>query len=193
GIITALKAVSALLNQGKSLEYRIIGDGPEKERYLQFVRTHGLQNVVRFLGACPHSSIATHLRQSDLFIASNRTSHKGDQDAPINTLKEAMATGLPVVATRHGGIPELVEDGVSGYLIPEGDSRALQERIEWLLDHTELWGRLAELGRRRVEQEYDLEQWNDVLVQRYLEVLGRQSKWSIRDKHAKSYNRDSAA
>ena len=193
GIIFALEAISGLLNQGKSLEYRIIGDGPEKERYLQFVRAHGLQDVVRFLGACPQASVTTHLRQSDLFIASNITSQKGDQDAPINTLKEAMATGLPVVATRHGGIPELVEDGVSGYLIPEGDSKAIQERIVWLLDHKELWCKLAESGRRRVEQEYDLEQWNDVLVQRYFEVLGQSLKSSRCDEQAKSHNRDCAA
>ena len=82
-----------------------------------------------------------------------------------------MATGLPVIATAHGGIPELVEDRVSGFLVPERDPTALQERIEWLLSNPDAWVDLAKAGRRMVEQQYNLETWNNLLVQRYLETL----------------------
>lgn len=67
--------------------------------------------------------------QSHIFIAPCVTSQDGNQDAPVNTLKEAMAMGLPVIATHHGGIPELVEDGVSGYLVPERDSQAIANKL----------------------------------------------------------------
>lgn len=171
GIPYAIQAVAGLVAKGIEVEYRIIGEGPEKDKCLQIIESHGLQNVVRWLGKLPQREIISHLRESDIFIASNTTSSRGDQDAPINTLKEAMATGLPVIATAHGGIPELVEDRVSGFLVPERDPTALQERIEWLLSNPDAWVDLAKAGRRMVEQQYNLETWNNLLVQRYLETL----------------------
>ena len=193
GIPYALEAVAGLVARGIDVEYRIIGEGPEKTNCLQIVEAHGLQNVVQWLGALPQREIIHHLSESDVFIASNVTSPRGDQDAPINTLKEAMATGLPVIATAHGGIPELVEDGVSGFLVPERDPPALQERIEWLLSNPAAWADLAKAGRRQVEQQYNLETWNDLLVQRYLETLDPSLVRSEFDEQTESHDRSCAA
>ena len=170
GIAYGLEAIAGLVRDGVQLEYRIVGDGPLEASLKRQAAALGLQHVVRWLGALPQAEVVQQLQEADLFLASNVTSSQGDQDAPVNTLKEAMATGLPVVATRHGGIPELVEDGVSGFLVGEKDVIALQERIKWLLAHTDQWGRFAEAGRARVKQAYDLELWNDLLVERYQQV-----------------------
>jgi colanic acid/amylovoran biosynthesis glycosyltransferase len=82
-------------------------------------------------------------------------------------VKEAMATGLPVIATRHGGIPELVEDGVSGFLVPEADIAALAEKIAYLIDHAEIWERMAAAARAKIEAAFDSDKLNQDLLKLY--------------------------
>ena len=82
-----------------------------------------------------------------------------------------MALELPVIATRHGGIPELVEDGISGFLVPERDAAAITEKLVHLAEHPELWARMGSAGRAYVETHYDLDVLNDKLVARYRKTL----------------------
>ncbi|MCA1790887.1 MAG: glycosyltransferase, partial [Thioalkalivibrio sp.] len=78
---------------------------------------------------------------------------------------------LPVVSTLHSGIPELVEDGVSGFLVPERDAEALAARLAVLVDHPERWDDLGRAGRRRIEADYDIGVLNERLVEIYREIL----------------------
>ena len=80
--------------------------------------------------------------------------------------------GLPVVSTLHSGIPELVEDGVSGFLVPERDVEALADRLACLIDHPERWPEMGQAGRARVEAEYDIRKLNDQLLEFYRTVVG---------------------
>jgi colanic acid/amylovoran biosynthesis glycosyltransferase len=84
---------------------------------------------------------------------------------------EALARGLPVLGTVHGGIPELVEDGKSGFLVPEKNTRALAERLEYLVTHPEVWCEMGRAGRQRIETHYDINLLNDRLVGLYEQVL----------------------
>ncbi|MGH8246059.1 MAG: glycosyltransferase [Gammaproteobacteria bacterium] len=77
-----------------------------------------------------------------------------------------LAMGLPVLSTRHSGIPELVEDGRSGYLVSERDVGALADRLDSLLGSPERWPAMGEAGRRRVESQFDINRLNDALVER---------------------------
>jgi colanic acid/amylovoran biosynthesis glycosyltransferase len=77
---------------------------------------------------------------------------------------------MPVVSTYHSGIPELVEDGVSGRLVPERDVDALAAAIEALIDAPERWAAIGRAGRQRVEEAFDVDRLNDELVER-LEAL----------------------
>jgi len=70
----------------------------------------------------------------------------------VNTLKEAMAMGMPVISTLHGGIPELVEDGKSGFLVPERDANAIAQKLNYLIAHPEVWAEMGKAGRSRVEE-----------------------------------------
>ncbi len=81
--------------------------------------------------------------------------------------------GMPVIGTWHGGIPELVEDGLSGYLVPERDSEALATRLEELIQHPEHWAPMGQAGRKQVETNYNLEALNDRLVDLYQQVLAQ--------------------
>ena len=80
---------------------------------------------------------------------------------------EAQAAGLPVVSTRTGGIPDVVVDGESGFLVRDRDSDALGERILFLLEHPELWPSLGRRGRSHVEKHFDVRILNERLVEIY--------------------------
>ena len=95
----------------------------------------------------------------------------GETEGIPNVLKEAMATGIPVIGTWHSGIPELVTDGVSGLLVPERDVDALAEALVTLVDHPGRWPAMGLAGRQRVEAEFDSDKLNQELVELYEQVL----------------------
>jgi glycosyltransferase involved in cell wall biosynthesis len=111
----------------------------------QFVNRHGLSNRVHILGPLPHERMADVLRQMDIYV---NTSY---QEGMPNGVLEAMACALPVVATTADGIPQLVDDGVTGYLCPVGDLDALAHACRRLIDHPDLRARMGAAGRRRAQ------------------------------------------
>jgi glycosyltransferase involved in cell wall biosynthesis len=88
---------------------------------------------------------------------------------------EAWAAGVPVVATRVGGVPELIEDGRTGLLVPSGEEILLTGAIDRVLANRELAGQLAEAGRRRVLNEFDVAHLVRDYERQYLELLGRKA------------------
>ena len=171
GIEYAIRAIAQIAPQYPQIRYTIIGDGPLRSEFETLIKQLGLTDNVQLLGWQSEQALIDSLNQAHLFIAPSVTAADGNQDAPINVLKEAMAMGIPVVSTYHGGIPELVEDGVSGYLVPERDIEALAERLRWLLDEPERWPEMGRAGRAAVEQNFDLTHLNDLLVARYQALL----------------------
>ncbi|MBD2293060.1 glycosyltransferase [Anabaena sphaerica FACHB-251] len=171
GIKYCIEAIAQVVKDYPHLEYNIIGDGNLKEDLEQLIENLNLQSVVKLLGSKQQKEIIDILNQSHLFIATSITAKDGDQDAPVNTLKEAMAMGLPVISTWHGGIPELVEDGVSGFLVGEGDSEAIAQSLLYLIEHPENWTQMGHAGRTRVEKKYNMQHLNDELVKIYQHLL----------------------
>lgn len=170
GFRDAIQAVGALTRAGKKVRLQIIGEGPERTWLEALIEAQGLQSEVSLLGWRTHTEMADLLRQAHIFVAPCVTAADGNQDAPVNTLKEAMATGLPVVATHHGGIPELVVDGQSGYLVPERNPVALADALSRLIDSPDRWQSMADAGRQAVESQYDMNRLNSELVEIYKEL-----------------------
>lgn len=171
GLVTAIRAVANILRTGKDVHYEIIGDGPERARLEALAAELGIADHVTFHGWRTHTEISTLLARAHVFLAPCKTAADGNQDAPVNTLKEAMAIGLPVIASRHGGIPELVEDGVSGFLVPERDAEGLTRAIARMIAKPETWASIAKAGRAAVERLYDMERLNDELIALYQGLL----------------------
>ena len=171
GIEYAIRAVANVAKHHPNLRYSIIGDGPLRDELTAVIQELHAESYIHLLGWKNETEIIQLLDQCHLFIAPSITASDGNQDAPINVLKEAMAMGLPVISTHHGGIPELVEDGISGYLVPERDAEALADRLNTLLAHPEQWSAMGQAGRFFVERHYNLEHLNDLLVQRYRALL----------------------
>jgi colanic acid/amylovoran biosynthesis glycosyltransferase len=175
GIGYALDAVARVIGTGRRVEYQIVGDGELRGELEAQAGRMGLGSRVQFLGWQSHSRVGDLLREAHVLIAPSITAAHGDQEGIPNSIKEAMCTGMPVVGTRHGGIPELVEDGVSGFLVPERDADALAARLDLLLDIPERWPAMGRAGRQKIEKEFDAERLNDRLVELYQNVVGGKS------------------
>ena len=123
----------------------LAGDGPLRSELEAWVTAHGLERRVRFRGFLSPEKLYALYVSSHLFVHPSERLADGNQEGVPNSLLEAMATGLPVVATVHGGIPEAVTDGEDGLLVPERDPTALCAALCKLAGSTQLW---SDLGRR---------------------------------------------
>ena len=171
GIEYVIRAVAKLVPNYPQLSYKILGEGPLRPGFIQLIQELQLSENVELLGWCNETEIVKVLKNAHIFVAPSVTAANGDRDAPINVLKEAMAIGLPVISTYHGGIPELVEDGKSGFLVPERDADALAEKLGYLIEHPELWSEMGKVGREFVLQHYNLKLLNDDLVNLYSSLI----------------------
>jgi colanic acid/amylovoran biosynthesis glycosyltransferase len=170
GLEYSIRAVAQVAKFHHNIEYSIIGDGYLKAELQQIIYKLNVADKIKLLGWKNQPEIIEILDKSHIFIAPSVTSDDGNQDAPVNTLKEAMAMGLPVISTLHGGIPELVEDGISGFLVPERDVDAIAQRLTYLIEHPEIWPKMGKAGRAYVEKHYNLNELNDELVRIYQRV-----------------------
>lgn len=170
GVEYGMQALAALASSGEDVEYHIIGDGPERQRLECLASRLGIGNRVTFHGWVLRGDMPRLLDSFDLLAAPSLTTADGAREGIPNSLKEAMAMAMPVVGTRHSGIPELVEDSVSGYLVAEADATELADALKRLIHEPEKWAEMGLRGRRRIEQQYDIETLNDRLVELYLEA-----------------------
>ena len=171
GLSYAIAAVAKLVEKHRKIEYVIIGDGelrPQIERQIGELK---LSNHVRLLGWQDQSEVVPWLGRAHVFLAPSVTAADGNEEGTPTAIIEAFAMGLPVVATRHSGIPEMVEDGKSGYLVPERDTEALADRLSHVIEHPDRWAEFGRVGRQHVEQHFDIDRLNDHLVNTYQEML----------------------
>lgn len=127
----------------------LVGDGPLRARLEELVHAKGLHQQIQFLGE--RHDVPAILKASDIFVLSSRW-----EGMPL-TVIEAMLAGLPVIATRVGGVPELVEEGITGLLVPPWDTRALGNALEQLINSAEMRQRMGELGRQRALQQFTVD------------------------------------
>ncbi len=166
GVDYAIRAVAQLVKKHRNIEYVIVGDGDQRENLQKLVTKLGIGNIVTFLGRKSHEEVAQILDTGHIFIHPSITDTDPDsnKEGIPNAIKEAMATGLPVISTYHNGIPELVTNGKEGFLVPEKDVKALTNGLEHLIKHPEIWPAMGRAGRRKIEQEYDMKKENEKLL-----------------------------
>lgn len=172
GMVYGLEAFARLRKARPDAELALIGDGPLRDSLETKASELGLGASVRFLGAVDAAGVQAAMQAADFFMAPSVETASGDRESGTLVVKEACATGLPVVATLHGGIPEIVDDEVTGYLVPERDVDALAERLITLAKDPALRLRLGREGRRKMEREYDTRARNEALEARFLSLLG---------------------
>jgi len=169
GGVHLLDAMALVCSARPSTRLIVIGDGPLRAHLQQ--KADSMKLDIHFLGTQPSQVVIEWMRRARvLAFPSVRTSTGATEGLGMVAL-EGMASGLPLVASRSGGIPEVVVDGETGLLCAERDAVALAKGLRRLLDDDELWTHFSEAGRRRVEQFFDLKQQTSSLERLYDHVI----------------------
>ncbi|MGH2531376.1 MAG: glycosyltransferase [Thermomicrobiales bacterium] len=156
GFDDLVRACVYLRDAGLFFRCMIVGKGPEEARLRRLIMDLGVNGQVELVGPLPREALIELYPRASVFAAPCVVGNDGNRDGLPTVLIEAMALGVPVVATPVTGIPELVDDGRTGILVPERDPAALATAIEKLLADPLRAGELAAAGRTRIEEAFDL-------------------------------------
>jgi colanic acid/amylovoran biosynthesis glycosyltransferase len=167
GVAFAIEAVARLISKGKRILYLVVGDGALRDDLQEMTERLGVVPHVKLLGWKTQEEVYRLLQEAHILMAPSVTSSDGDQEGIPNVVKEAMVSGLPVISTLHSGIPELVADGISGFLVPERDVDSLADSLTYLIDHPEAWAEMGRQGRHIVKDRFDITKLNNRLLEIY--------------------------
>lgn len=177
GLLFALAAVNELKREGKSLEFRIIGDGPMAEQVKRYIDEKAMADFTHLLGFLDHEDYLREMDKADIFLQPSVIAANGDiEGGAPTTILEAQAMGLPIVSTYHCDIPNVVVPGQSAILVEERNISALMDALRYLLDHPSDWESMGRSGRDFVQKYHDIDKEVTKLEEKYFEFL-----------HARSY------
>jgi len=179
----AIETIDRLLKESHNIELRMIGDGPLMNEAENLMNELSLNEKIVLLGPQPHSIVLKEMEEADIFFLPSITADNGDREGIPVSIMEAQATGLPVVSTVHSGIPELIIDSKTGFLVPENDTAAMAEKLKELITNYELRINMGELGRSQVESIYDREKEIDQLDKLFRSVCKDKILVSDMSKH----------
>jgi glycosyltransferase involved in cell wall biosynthesis len=165
-----IDACAVLEERGVPFECVIIGEGPSRSSLAKRASDLGVEKRVTLLGAMEQPEILENYHRSDLFVLPNVMADDGNRDGLPVVLMEAMSCGLPVVTTRMTGTTDLVEDGITGVLVPEKDVGALVASLEGLMANENRRNELGQSGRRKVMREFRIQETTQQLAQVFLQV-----------------------
>ena len=155
GLATSLRAFAQFAARYPNSTFTIAGEGPLLPQLQELARELKIDNRVVFVGFISQDQLRELLYASHIFLHPSETGMDGNQEGVPNSMLEAMASGLPVFATRHGGIPEAIEHGVSGVLVAERDHDALGRALLEAVQDRQLLVRLARNGTEAVAQKFE--------------------------------------
>ena len=153
----------------------LVGYGPEERRLRRLARALQLEDRIRWIGQVDHLAVRSLYRENDLFVLASRIARDGDRDGLPNVVVEALSQGLPVVASRVSALPEIVEDGVNGRLVPPEDPAALAAALSELTEDPVARRRMGAAGIHRVAEGWDVEVGVTQLLTLLRRVLGEVS------------------
>lgn len=162
-----VEACRLLAADGIEVVCRLVGDGPDRRALERQLEAAGLRGRIELEGSLTGAGVLRVLHDADVLAAPSVPSRDGRREGIPVALMEAMSVGLPVVASRLSGIPELVEDGVNGLLTPPGDARAVADALRRLHADPALRRRLGEAGRETVRREFDVSKTVAALAARF--------------------------
>lgn len=136
-------------------ELKIVGEGPLRPELEALAQTLGVADRVHFLGRQSREAIVQLLSETHVLLAPSVVTPSGDRESGLIVVKEAAACGVPSVATRHGGIPDSIDDGETGFLVPEHDVEALSAALTKLFQDRALVHRFGTAARAKMEREFD--------------------------------------
>lgn len=167
GLEYLIKAMPEVNRKLSGVRLVVAGDGPEKEKLTRLAKELNLENV-EFLGRIPNENIKTIYPKSDIVCIPSIW-----QDNSPMVVYEAMASGRPIIASRVGGIPDFIGDGVDGYTLPPKDADALANKIVEVLGDSQLALKLGLNARRKAEREFTIEKHVEKIMDTYNKALNQ--------------------
>jgi len=171
GVATSLRAFAIFKKDNPKAEFLIAGKGPLQPELEMLAAGLGIFKDVHFVGFLSQPELLELYAESHLFLHPSETSPNQDQEGVPNSVLEAMATGLPVAVTRHGGIPEAVEHGRTGLLVPEEDHIALANAMQKIIDSPGIFKQMGLRARAAVTDRFEQEAQIDQLESFYEEAI----------------------
>lgn len=171
GLSTSLRAFAEFSARYPASAMTIAGEGPLLEELQALARDLKIDNRVMFPGFVPQEKLRELLYASHIFLHPSETGRDGNQEGVPNSMLEAMASGLPVFATHHGGIPEAIENGISGVLVAERDHGALARSLLDAVQDRHLIAQLGRTGSQSVGEKFDQRTQVRKLEDVYLRLL----------------------
>jgi colanic acid/amylovoran biosynthesis glycosyltransferase len=166
-----IRAFAHIAAQTPNAELIIVGDGPLRTRLEMLAHSLGIGWRIRFMGARPHTEVMALMRSAAMLVLPSVTAQSGDSEGLGMVLLEAAAQAVPLIGTRHGGIPEVIQNGKTGYLVPEREVGMLAERLHELLNNAQLRHSMGEQARGLVETRFDIRKQTERLEDFYSHVL----------------------
>jgi len=154
GPALTLRAFARVHDDEPQSRLAMLGDGPLRDECIDLARKLGIDQKVNFPGSIGHDEVVAWMRRARCFVQHSLRAANGDSEGTPVAVLEASSCGLPVVSTRHGGIVEAVREGVSGFLVDEGDVDGMAQHMLRLVREPELAARMGAAGRRHVEANY---------------------------------------
>jgi len=171
GLPVTLRAFALFLRQHPNANLTIAGEGPLLSQLQNLAGELNIDHRVSFTGFISQKQLREIYDGSHIFLHPSQTGHDGNQEGIPNSMLEAMAGGLPVFATQHGGIPEAIENGVSGVLVPEGDHEKLAVALLDAVKDPAFLSRIALNGAENVRKNFDLRAQARRLEETYLQLI----------------------
>ncbi|PIU42071.1 MAG: hypothetical protein COS99_01995 [Candidatus Omnitrophica bacterium CG07_land_8_20_14_0_80_42_15] len=179
GFTYLIKSCKLLIEKGIRFRCDIFGDGPLKEELLGEARELGLEDMIRFVGPVDRNTVLKLLSGSDIFISPCIVAHDGDRDGIPVTIMEAMSAGKAVVSTDISGMPELINTGENGILVPQKDTNKLSQAISKLIEDRSLRRQIGIRARDKIEKEFNLTKNAGALFDLFSEADGRGGQFNI--------------
>lgn len=179
GLITALYAFKDFLKVYPNAQFQIAGEGPLRRKLKSLISKLGIDNNVELRGFLNQGNLYKEYRKAHIFLHPSEVTSDLDQEGVPNSMLEAMATGLPVAATHHGGIPEAVTDGAEGFLVPERNPKALCEALCKIVESETTWKALSEQAIQTVSSHFEQRAQIRALEDHYRRVLGIEPLTSV--------------
>jgi glycosyltransferase involved in cell wall biosynthesis len=164
GPLTTLEAFRSAHARFPAARLWMAGEGPLLQECRDMVSRYGMQASVFFPGVLRHDMVSAILQRGRAFVQHSVQASSGETEGTPVAILEAAAAGLPIIATRHAGIPEAVLDGVSGLLVDEGDVDAMADAMCRMLESPSLARQLGEAGRLHMRAHYDMKRYLGTLV-----------------------------
>lgn len=171
GLVTAIHGFAMFRERHPYATFVIAGDGPMRGELKGLVSKLGLENCVLFPGFLSQAKLHELYLSSHIFAHPSELMADSNQEGVPNSMLEAMSTGLPVVATLHGGIPEAVENGVSGFLVEEKNPQAVCEALSRIADSGDEWLRMGREGSEFITRNFEQHAQIEHLEAQYARVL----------------------